>query len=103
MNYFTASIVARIFNGFVSLFLIIILSCISTDWPGWFQTWGTPRPTRPVEDIAYAVARWYAVGGTLQNYYMWHGGTTFGRWVGGPWIITSYDYNVALDGMFIEF
>jgi hypothetical protein len=31
------------------------------------------------------------------NYYMWHGGTNFGRWVGGPFIITSYDYDVMLD------
>jgi len=28
---------------------------------------------------------------------MWHGGTNLDRWVGGPWIITSYDYNVPLD------
>lgn len=28
---------------------------------------------------------------------MWHGGSNFGRWSGGPYIVTSYDYDVALD------
>ena len=27
-------------------------------------------PYRPVEDIAFAVARFYQRGGTFQNYYM---------------------------------
>jgi hypothetical protein len=58
---------------------------------------GEPVPHRPSEDIAFAVTRWFQRGGTLQTYYMWFGGTTFGRWVGGPFIITSYDYDVALD------
>lgn len=45
------------------------------------------------------MARWFAYGGTHHNYYMWQGGTTFGRSVGGPWIVTSYDYDVPLDGI----
>eukprot|EP01102_Stenamoeba_stenopodia_P022946 TRINITY_DN9751_c0_g1_i2.p1 TRINITY_DN9751_c0_g1~~TRINITY_DN9751_c0_g1_i2.p1 ORF type:complete len:542 (+),score=125.50 TRINITY_DN9751_c0_g1_i2:3-1628(+) len=28
---------------------------------------------------------------------MWHGGSNFDRWVGGPFVVTSYDYDVALD------
>ena len=28
---------------------------------------------------------------------MWHGGTNFGRTSGGPFLITSYDYNAPLD------
>jgi hypothetical protein len=27
-----------------------------------------------------------------QNYYMWHGGTNFGRTAGGPYVITSYAF-----------
>eukprot|EP01028_Stygiella_incarcerata_P003356 TRINITY_DN1663_c0_g1_i1.p1 TRINITY_DN1663_c0_g1~~TRINITY_DN1663_c0_g1_i1.p1 ORF type:complete len:750 (-),score=172.43 TRINITY_DN1663_c0_g1_i1:67-2250(-) len=72
-------------------------SFFTENWPGWFQHYGEPFPTRPAEDIAFSVARWFARGGTLNNYYMWHGGTNFGRTVGGPFITTSYDYDVALD------
>ena len=67
------------------------------NWGGWFQTWGKPVPHRPAEDLAYAVARFVARGGTFHNYYMFHGGTSFGRTAGGPLIITSYDYDVQLD------
>lgn len=67
------------------------------NWPGWFQSWGGAFPARPVQDVAYAVARFFAYGGSLQNYYMYHGGTNFARTVGGPNIVTSYDYDVALD------
>ncbi|XP_042386802.1 beta-galactosidase-like [Zingiber officinale] len=67
------------------------------NWTGWFQDWGQSKPHRPVEDIAYAVANFFASGGTLQNYYMYHGGTNFGRTSGGPYIVTSYDYDAPLD------
>ncbi|GAM27988.1 hypothetical protein SAMD00019534_111640, partial [Acytostelium subglobosum LB1] len=67
------------------------------NWGGWFQSWGEGVPHRPVQDLLYSVARWFAYGGSHMNYYMWHGGTTFGRWAGGPFIITSYDYDMAID------
>jgi len=67
------------------------------NWPGWFQMWGEPVPHRPVEDVAFAVARFISKGGTFHNYYMWFGGTNFGRSSGGPLIVTSYDYDVALN------
>lgn len=67
------------------------------NWPGWFQTFGAPNPHRPSEDIAYAVARFFQKGGSLQNYYMYHGGTNFGRTSGGPFITTSYDYEAPID------
>eukprot|EP00026_Physarum_polycephalum_P003422 Phypoly_transcript_03433.p1 GENE.Phypoly_transcript_03433~~Phypoly_transcript_03433.p1 ORF type:complete len:668 (+),score=82.90 Phypoly_transcript_03433:402-2405(+) len=67
------------------------------NWPGWMQDWGQARPHRPTQDVAYASARWFAKGGTHMNYYMWHGGSNFDRWTGGPYIVTSYDYDVALD------
>ncbi|OIW08574.1 hypothetical protein TanjilG_03250 [Lupinus angustifolius] len=67
------------------------------NWSGWFFTYGNAVPYRPVEDLAFAVARFYQRGGTLQNYYMYHGGTNFGRTTGGPYISTSYDYDAPLD------
>lgn len=67
------------------------------NWPGWFQTWGQPVPHRPAVDVAFAVARWFARGGTYMNYYMLFGGTTFGRHAGGPLIVTSYDYDVQIN------
>ncbi|GMP26545.1 hypothetical protein CsSME_00002943 [Camellia sinensis var. sinensis] len=67
------------------------------NWPGWFKTFGGRDPHRPPEDIAYSVARFFQKGGSLQNYYMYHGGTNFGRTSGGPFITTSYDYNAPID------
>jgi len=67
------------------------------NWPGWYQSWGKPVPHRPTVDVAFAVARFYAKGGTFQNYYMFHGGTNFGRTAGGAIVLTSYDYDVQLD------
>eukprot|EP01114_Cavostelium_apophysatum_P003339 TRINITY_DN1316_c0_g1_i1.p1 TRINITY_DN1316_c0_g1~~TRINITY_DN1316_c0_g1_i1.p1 ORF type:complete len:811 (-),score=150.36 TRINITY_DN1316_c0_g1_i1:24-2126(-) len=67
------------------------------NWPGWFQNWGNPKQIRPPADIAFSVARFFARGGSLVNYYMWQGGTNFARWSGGPNIVTSYDYDAPLD------
>ncbi|KAB2049936.1 hypothetical protein ES319_A13G210800v1, partial [Gossypium barbadense] len=65
--------------------------------PKMFKSWGGPDPFRTAEDLAYSVARFFQKGGTLQNYYMYHGGTNFGRTSGGPYITTTYDYNEPLD------
>ncbi|KAK9697308.1 hypothetical protein RND81_08G029000 [Saponaria officinalis] len=67
------------------------------NWTGWFTNWGGKLPHRTAEDVAYSVARFFQTGGTLQNYYMYHGGTNFGRTSGGPYIATSYDYDAPLD------
>ncbi|XP_022970625.1 beta-galactosidase 8-like [Cucurbita maxima] len=67
------------------------------NWSGWFLSFGGASPYRPVEDLAFAVARFYQNGGTFQNYYMYHGGTNFGRTTGGPFIATSYDYDAPID------
>ncbi|GAB4846757.1 Beta-galactosidase 7 [Ancistrocladus abbreviatus] len=67
------------------------------NWTGWFKNWGGKDPYRTAEDVAFAVARFFQFGGTFQNYYMYHGGTNFGRTAGGPYITTSYDYNAPLD------
>ncbi|KAL5705289.1 hypothetical protein ACHQM5_023614 [Ranunculus cassubicifolius] len=67
------------------------------NWTGWFKSWDGANPHRTAEDVAYAVARFFQTGGVLQNYYMYHGGTNFGRTAGGPYITTSYDYDAPLD------
>ncbi|RDY03088.1 hypothetical protein CR513_13361, partial [Mucuna pruriens] len=67
------------------------------NWVGWFKSWGGRYPHRTAEDVAYSVARFFQTGGTFQNYYMYHGGTNFGRTSGGPYITTTYDYDAPLD------
>ncbi|KAI3791098.1 hypothetical protein L2E82_04702 [Cichorium intybus] len=67
------------------------------NWDGWYTNWGGRLPHRPVEDLAFAVARFYQRGGSFQNYYMFFGGTNFGRTSGGPNLITSYDYDAPID------
>ncbi|KAG4931746.1 hypothetical protein JHK84_048740 [Glycine max] len=66
-------------------------------WSGWFTEFGGPIYQRPVQDLAFAVARFVQKGGSLFNYYMYHGGTNFGRSAGGPFITTSYDYDAPID------
>ncbi|KAM7517559.1 hypothetical protein LguiB_016521 [Lonicera macranthoides] len=61
------------------------------------MNWGGKDPHRTAEDLAFSVARFFQRGGTFQNYYMYHGGTNFGRTSGGPYITTSYDYDAPLD------
>ena len=62
------------------------------------QEMGRQRPYRTAEeDVAFSVARFFQSGGVFNNYYMYHGGTNFGRTSGGPFISTSYDYNAPLD------
>ncbi|XP_068344902.1 beta-galactosidase-like [Pyrus communis] len=66
-------------------------------WTGWYTEFGGAIPTRPAEDLAFSVARFIQSGGSFFNYYMYHGGTNFGRTAGGPFMATSYDYDAPLD------
>ncbi|KAF8388824.1 hypothetical protein HHK36_025504 [Tetracentron sinense] len=66
-------------------------------WTGWFTEFGGPVPHRPVEDLAFAVARFIQKGGAFINYYMYHGGTNFGRTAGGSFVTTSYDFDAPID------
>ncbi|KAL6224296.1 hypothetical protein ACLB2K_003151 [Fragaria x ananassa] len=66
------------------------------NWTGWFKSWGGLDPLRTAEDVAFSVARFFQYGGTFQNYYMYHGGTNFGR-TAASYITTSYDYDAPLD------
>ncbi|KAF3620758.1 Beta-galactosidase 5 [Capsicum annuum] len=64
---------------------------------GRFAEFGGTIPMRPAQDLAFAVARFIQKGGSFVNYYMFHGGTNFGRTAGGPFITTSYDYDAPID------
>lgn len=65
-------------------------------WTGWYDVWGAPHHSRPIPDLLYAVARFFASGGAGVNYYMWMGGTNYGR--ESMYLqITSYDYDAPID------
>ncbi|KAJ0246091.1 Beta-galactosidase 4 [Hirschfeldia incana] len=66
------------------------------NWTGWYTEFGGAVPYRPVEDIAYSVARFIQNGGSFVNYYMYHGGTNFDR-TAGEFMASSYDYDAPLD------
>ncbi|KAI9193696.1 uncharacterized protein BJ171DRAFT_524274 [Polychytrium aggregatum] len=70
-------------------------------WSGWYQHYGRPRAIRPPEDLAFSTLRWIARGGTYVGYYMWHGGTNFGRW-SGSFKTASYDYDAPLNEFGVE-
>ncbi len=65
-------------------------------WPGWYDTWGTPHHRRDAAEIAFEAMRFMAEGGTGINFYMWYGGTSFGR---DPMYLqtTSYDFDAPID------
>lgn len=69
-------------------------------WTGWYDVWGAPHHRRPATDLAYAVARYYAAGGGGHCYYMWQGGTNFGR---TPMYLqaTTYDYDAPIDEFYL--
>ncbi|KAM5550059.1 beta-galactosidase 13 [Rosa sericea] len=49
------------------------------NWTAQYRVFGDPPSQRAAEDIAFSVARFFSKGGALTNYYMYHGGTNFGR------------------------
>ncbi|KAK3438941.1 hypothetical protein EUGRSUZ_C03897 [Eucalyptus grandis] len=67
------------------------------NWTGWYTEFGGAVPYRPAEDLAFSVTSFIQNSGSFINYYMYHGGTNFGRTAGGPFIATSYDYDAPLD------
>jgi hypothetical protein len=58
------------------------------NWTGWYNTFGHVKRWRSIADLASAVARFIVKGGSAVNYYMWHGGTNFGR--EGMYLQTPY-------------
>uniref|UniRef100_K3ZQT2 Beta-galactosidase n=1 Tax=Setaria italica TaxID=4555 RepID=K3ZQT2_SETIT len=66
------------------------------NWTAQFRAYGDQLAMRSAEDIAYAVLRFFAKGGSLVNYYMYHGGTNFGR-TGASYVLTGYYDEAPMD------
>lgn len=66
------------------------------NWTAQYRVFGDTPSQRSAEDIAYAVARFFAKNGTLNNYYMYHGGTNFGR-TSSSFVTTRYYDEAPLD------
>ncbi|KAM0986361.1 hypothetical protein ACFX13_013800 [Malus domestica] len=49
------------------------------NWTAQYRVFGDPHSQRAAEDSAFSVARYLSKNGALTNYYMYHGGTNFGR------------------------
>lgn len=66
----------------------------SENWTTFYQLYGKNTRTRSPEDIAYQVALFISKKyGSFVNYYMYHGGTNFGR-TASAYVPTSY-YGLA--------
>ncbi|CAD5329984.1 unnamed protein product [Arabidopsis thaliana] len=71
------------------------------NWTTQFRVFGDPPTQRSVEDIAYSVARFFSKNGTHVNYYMYHGGTNFGR-TSAHYVTTRYYDDAPLDEYGLE-
>ncbi|KAL8159169.1 hypothetical protein V2J09_000706 [Rumex salicifolius] len=71
------------------------LMCKQTDAPDPVVFGGDPY-LRSAEDIAFHVALFIAKNGSYVNYYMYHGGTNFGR-TASAYVTTSYYDEAPLD------
>ncbi|KAB2600428.1 hypothetical protein D8674_010699 [Pyrus ussuriensis x Pyrus communis] len=66
------------------------------NWTAQCKVFGDPHSQRAVEDIAFSAARYFSKNGALTNYYMYHGGTNFGR-TSSIFITTRYYDEAPLD------
>ncbi|XP_050235162.1 beta-galactosidase 16-like isoform X2 [Mercurialis annua] len=66
------------------------------NWTSFYQVFGGEPYIRTAEDIAFHVALFIAKNGSYVNYYMYHGGTNFGR-TSSAFAITSYYDQAPLD------
>ncbi|GMI86698.1 MUCILAGE-MODIFIED 2, beta-galactosidase 6 [Hibiscus trionum] len=66
------------------------------DWTSFYQAYGGEPYIRSAEDIAFHAALFIAKNGSYINYYMYHGGTNFGR-TSSAYVITSYYDQAPLD------
>ncbi|KAL3641243.1 Beta-galactosidase 16 [Castilleja foliolosa] len=68
------------------------------NWTHYYDVFGNDTTkTRPAEDIAYQVALFIVkMNGSFINYYMYHGGTNFGR-TSSSFALTSYYDQAPLD------
>ncbi|KAL1316021.1 hypothetical protein AAHE18_15G034600 [Arachis hypogaea] len=66
------------------------------NWTAQYRAFGDPPSQRTAEDIAFSIARFFSKNGTLANYYMYYGGTNFGRTT-SSFITTRYYDEAPLD------
>ncbi|KAI4325420.1 hypothetical protein MLD38_030823 [Melastoma candidum] len=66
------------------------------NWTAQYRVFGDPPSQRTAEDIAYSVARFFSKNGTLVNYYMYYGGTNFGR-TSSSFVTTRYYDEAPMD------
>ncbi|XVF61087.1 hypothetical protein PTKIN_Ptkin08bG0101200 [Pterospermum kingtungense] len=66
------------------------------NWTSFYQVYGGLPYIRSAEDIAFHVTLFVAKKGSYINYYMYHGGTNFGR-TAAAYVITSYYDQAPLD------
>ncbi|PON73223.1 Glycoside hydrolase [Parasponia andersonii] len=66
------------------------------NWTSFYQAYGEKEYIRTPEDIAFHVALFIAKKGSYVNYYMYHGGTNFGR-TGSAFVTTSYYDQAPID------
>ncbi|KAL8540083.1 hypothetical protein ACS0TY_001608 [Phlomoides rotata] len=66
------------------------------NWTAQYRVFGDSPSQRSAEDLAFAVARFFTRSGTLNNYYMYHGGTNFGR-TSSSFVTTRYYDEAPLD------
>ncbi|QCE16912.1 beta-galactosidase [Vigna unguiculata] len=71
------------------------------NWTAQYRVHGDPPSQRSAEDIAFSIARFFAKGGNLVNYYMYHGGTNFGR-TSSEFSTTRYYDEAPLDEYGLE-
>ncbi|MFA6291595.1 MAG: beta-galactosidase [Victivallales bacterium] len=65
-------------------------------WPSWYDTWGFQHHCRDPRNIASHILSFICNGGSGFNYYMFHGGTNFGR-TSMYLQTTMYDFGALLD------
>lgn len=71
------------------------------NWTAQYRVVGDSPSQRSAEDIAFSVARFFSKSGNLVNYYMYHGGTNFGR-TSSAFTTTRYYDEAPLDEYGLE-
>ncbi len=72
-------------------------------WAGWFDTWGAPRKGSDDPAPILSELQWMLANDCSFNFYMFHGGTSFGLMAGANHYetytptVSSYDYRAPLD------
>ncbi|KAH9622550.1 hypothetical protein KSS87_020073 [Heliosperma pusillum] len=59
------------------------------NWTAQYRVFGDAPSQRAAEDIAFSVARWFSKNGSYVSYYMYFGGTNYGR-TSASFVTTRY-------------